>query len=175
MMDKNKINFWIDAATFVVFVVLVFTGFLLYTHAFGGGGGEGDFTLGGLNFKDIHVIASLIFLALIIAHLLLHRSWGAACGKKYASIGSWILGAFMGFLLLAAVCVPFFFAGEHTGGNGYRGGRGEGYGIESDLSGFNRGPGPGRISDYEVLETGIAPAKTAPGTGAGGHRWGRNR
>lgn len=175
-MDKNRINFWVDAATFVVFIVLVFTGFLLYTHAFGGGGREGGFTLGDLNLKDIHVIASLIFLALIIVHLVLHYSWGGACGKRYTGIGPWVLGTITGLLLLGSVFVPFFLVGDTArGGGGYRGGRGEGYGIESDLSGFNRGHGPGRISDYEVLETGVAPAKTAPGTGAGGHRWGKNR
>ncbi|MBN1881373.1 MAG: DUF4405 domain-containing protein [Deltaproteobacteria bacterium] len=175
MMDKNKINFWIDAATFVVFVILVFTGFLLYTHAFGGSGREGGFTIGGLSWKDIHMIASLVFLALIIVHLVFHRSWGATCGKKYTGVGLWILGALMGLLLLAAVCVPFFFAGEHPGGNGYRGGRGVDYGIESNLSGFNRGPGPGRISGDVNLKTVEIPAKTAPGTRAGGHRWGKNR
>ena len=174
-MDKNRINFWIDVAIFGVFIVLVFSGFLLHLHPSGNGGGR-VLTLAGRDWKDLHMLSAMIFLALVVVHLALHRSWGGACGKKYTGIGPWILGTVTGLLLLAAVCVPFFLVGDTPGGGGgYRGGRGEGYGIESNLSGFNRGSGPGRIAGDEDLEAVEAPAETTTDRGGGGNRWGKNR
>ena len=174
-MEKNRINFWVDAAIFILFIVLVFSGFLLHLHPFGGGGGS-ILTLTGQDWKGLHMLTAQVFLILVIAHLVLHRSWGGTCGKKYTGIGPRVLGAITGFLLLAAVCVPFFLVGDSTGGGGgYRGGRGEGYGIESDASGFNRGSGPAKIAGYENLETVEAPAETTPNGGGRGNRWGKNR
>jgi len=174
-MNRNRTNFWIDVAIFVVFLVLVFTGFLLHLLPSGGGGGS-VLNLTGQDWKGLHMLSAMVFIVLVVVHLVLHRSWGGACGKKYVGIGPWVLGIITGILFLAAVCIPFFLAGDNTGeGNGYRGGRGEGYGIESNLSGINRGPGPGGIPNDTRLEPFEASTKTTPGRETGGHRWGKKR
>jgi hypothetical protein len=174
-MDNNRINFWVDVATFVVFLVLVFTGFLLHLHPFGGGGSILD--ISGQDWKGLHMLSAMLFLVLVIVHLVLHRSWGGACGKKYTGIGPWVLGTIVGVLLLAAVFIPFMLVGDRAGaggGGGYRGGRGEEYGIESNLSGVAPGSGPGRLAGEVEIDIDNPSSKTTGG-GGGGNRWGQNR
>lgn len=176
-MDKNRINLWFAVAMFVVFIVLVFSGFLLHLHPFGNGGGGGSvLNLTGQEWKRLHMLSAMIFLAFVIVHLVLHCSWGGAYGKKYTGIGPWVLGTITGLLLLGAVLVPFFLVGDATGGAGeYRGGRGKGYGIESNVSGGPRGGRSGvLLGDKTVTGDYISP-ETARSEGGGGHRWGRNR
>jgi len=175
-MDRNRINFWVDVAAFVVFLVLVFTGFILHLHPSGGGAGS-VLDISGQDWKGIHMLSAMLFLVLIIVHLVLHRSWGGACGKRYTGIGPWILGTIVGVLLLASVFVPFMLVGDRTGagGGGYRGGRGEGYGIESSLSGVTPGSGPGRSAGDGKADIDTTSPDTAGGGGGGGNRWGQNR
>ncbi len=85
-MEKNRLNFWIDVLIFLIFVCLLFTGFMMYLIPRGYGG----ILVSGLTrheWGDIHIILALIFISLIIIHVILHWSWEKRCFKSFLKIG----------------------------------------------------------------------------------------
>jgi hypothetical protein len=85
-MRRTTLNFIVDAVALLDLLLMTATGILLKTvlpPGSGGGHGGGEArTLLGLGRHDwgsIHFILSLIFIALIVTHLLLHWRWIVTC------------------------------------------------------------------------------------------------
>jgi len=90
-MKRNSLNFWLDVLAFLCLVGLVWTGLLIHRVLPPGiRGGGSHLELWGLNrhdYGEIHLALGVGFLALMLAHLLLHWGWvccvvGRAFGKK---------------------------------------------------------------------------------------------
>jgi hypothetical protein len=89
-MKRTTLNFIVDLISFVTFVVLVFTGFVIrFILPPGSGGGHGYGYRGGRGAEeiksllsmtrhewgDIHFVISIIFIVLMLIHLVLHWTW----------------------------------------------------------------------------------------------------
>lgn len=117
MKDANKINFIIDTFIFLTLAAIAGTGFLIkhigllskkLSTTFGG-----KFVITFLNlihheWGRIHFILSVIFLALLLVHIILHWRWIATTYQsmfknKFAK-------AIIAILLLAIIVVLFTFA-----------------------------------------------------------------
>ncbi|MCK4959906.1 MAG: DUF4405 domain-containing protein [Planctomycetes bacterium] len=77
-MKRNTLNFWIDALTFLVFFMKIWTGLLIHYILPAGQGRGRSLFLWGLNRHDygvIHFYMAVAMIALIIVHICLHWSW----------------------------------------------------------------------------------------------------
>ena len=78
-MRRATVNFVIDAMAFLAFVCLTVTGVLLkYAPRGRGGGPHGSGDWLGVShevWSDIHFVASIVFVVLILVHIILHWSW----------------------------------------------------------------------------------------------------
>ena len=84
-MKRNTFNFWIDLASFLVFLVLILTGLLIYYvlppcgNCDGSGCAEPTaptlWRLGRHDFGRIHFYLALAAVALVVLHVCLHWCW----------------------------------------------------------------------------------------------------
>lgn len=85
-MERNKLNFIIDALMFVAFAAIIFIGLMLGFVIPTGEVPAPQKYLWGLHRHDwgnIHLYLSLSLIALFIVHIILHWSWIKATAKKY--------------------------------------------------------------------------------------------
>lgn len=88
-MKRSTLNFIVDLISFVVFVVLALSGFII-KYMPHGGGGQGRGFRGGRGpaegirefmsmtrheWGDIHFYLSVLFIAFVLVHLILHWTW----------------------------------------------------------------------------------------------------
>ncbi len=85
-MRRATVNFIIDAIAFLAFVCLTVTGLLLkYAPRGRGAGPHGSGDWLGVShevWSDIHFVASILFVVLILIHILLHWNWIAGCTRS---------------------------------------------------------------------------------------------
>lgn len=88
-MRRATVNFIVDFVGFLIFLCLIFTGYVIRYILPPGTGGRGRELSGGLGrasikdlwsltrhqWGDIHYILAIIFVVLIILHILLHIGW----------------------------------------------------------------------------------------------------
>lgn len=82
-MNRTVFNFWVDLLSFVVFILMVFTGLIIYyvLPPCGNCTGQGctvEALLWGMDrhfFGKIHFYLSLGMIILMIEHLVLHWTW----------------------------------------------------------------------------------------------------
>ncbi|MBN2183619.1 MAG: DUF4405 domain-containing protein [Sedimentisphaerales bacterium] len=88
-MKRMTINFLVDLVAFIDFLVLIVTGFIIKYILPPGSGGIGREISGGRGreeikrllsmtrheWGDIHFYMSVVFVALMLVHLILHWSW----------------------------------------------------------------------------------------------------
>jgi hypothetical protein len=78
-MRRATVNFIVDAIAFLALLCLTVTGLLLKYAPRGGGRGPGESRdwLGVSHhvWGDIHFIASVVFVVLILVHVVLHWTW----------------------------------------------------------------------------------------------------
>ncbi|OHB60250.1 MAG: hypothetical protein A2167_02120 [Planctomycetes bacterium RBG_13_46_10] len=88
-MKRITLNFIVDFVSFIVFVGLAFTGFIIRYILPPGTGGLGRELSGGrgreeiqyflsmtrFQWGDIHFVLSIVFIALIVIHIILHFGW----------------------------------------------------------------------------------------------------
>jgi hypothetical protein len=82
MKNKARINYWVDIAIAVGFLLSAVSGIIMYVVPSGGyqGGrnpyyGREILFLGHEAWKDLHTWASFVMVAGVLAHLVLHWSW----------------------------------------------------------------------------------------------------
>ncbi len=119
-----RARFWLDLVTAFVFAAMVSTGSLQRLVLPRGSGGTGLTWLGRgrHEWADVHVALGVVLLGLVAVHLLLHRSWIAACWRRLAgSVRSPVTWAAVA-LLAALLAAPFVIAprGGGDGGGGWR-------------------------------------------------------
>jgi len=80
-MSKTKLNYWIDVAIGIMFVISALSGLVLFVAPSGYQGGRNPFygqTVLGLNTQTwdvLHTWGSMAMIAGVGAHLALHWSW----------------------------------------------------------------------------------------------------
>jgi hypothetical protein len=79
-MRRATVNFIVDAIAFLAFVCLTVTGFVIKyaPHGRPGGGlGQSENWLGVPHhaWGEIHFVASVVFVVLILVHIVLHWTW----------------------------------------------------------------------------------------------------
>ncbi len=84
-MNRNRLNFIVDAVGFVSFILLGFSGYLMkYVVECGGGyrGGRGLLDdpdtflwLTKHGWSDLHFVFAIIMIAMFLVHLILHWNW----------------------------------------------------------------------------------------------------
>lgn len=85
-MKTKSLNFWIDIAIFIAFILVVFTGIVLREFPVDLSG----YTVLGAPRKelaDLHWVLALSMIIFIFAHLMLHWGWAKASFKKHLRIG----------------------------------------------------------------------------------------
>jgi hypothetical protein len=119
--QRNRVNFWLDVATALTFCTLVGSGILLEFVLVPRGGGSW-LGLRRHDWGEVHFWLGASMLALVVAHLVLHRAWVARCWQRYAgplhSPATWMLLAAALALTLLPLLVP-----AQPGGTG----RGQGW------------------------------------------------
>jgi len=74
-MRRTKINLWLDIICFVVLLLVIISGFVLwFALPSGGGRGQGA-SEARSGWKTIHDYTGLVFTILILLHLVLHWNW----------------------------------------------------------------------------------------------------
>jgi len=100
-MKRGTLNFVVDFVSFINLVCLALTGFVLKYILPPGTGGRGHGFRGGLEpgqvkdlwsmtrheWGDIHFYFALFFLALMVAHIVLHWSWIKSYFNSLLGIG----------------------------------------------------------------------------------------
>jgi len=95
-MKRGKLNFIVDLISFVIFVGLTATGFIMKYILPPGSGGRGRMTHGGdggehiksllsmgrHDWGDVHFYLAVIFVLLLLLHLFLHFDWIKSYFKK---------------------------------------------------------------------------------------------
>jgi len=81
--SKAVFNFWIDVLAFLTFLISTISGLALMhpgSHSLAIGSSTGDALLGLSRFEwqHLHTQFSLIFVAMIAIHLIMHRRWFAS-------------------------------------------------------------------------------------------------
>lgn len=104
---RSRLNLVIDTAAFLLFVLVVFSGFTM-----GGARGGPVFGLDRHAWGELHEIGSYLLLASMAAHLVLHWKWLRlmVCGKQEGSLlrrqaGHWLL-IVAALMLFASVLIP---------------------------------------------------------------------
>jgi hypothetical protein len=90
-MNKTKLNFLLDTAIFIAFLLSAVSGVVfLFLPQGGFQGGRNPGFQGSILFlsragwRDLHTWASLIFVAGVVIHLALHWRWIVCVAKRYA-------------------------------------------------------------------------------------------
>jgi glucan phosphoethanolaminetransferase (alkaline phosphatase superfamily) len=81
-MTRKSLNFWIDIAIFMDFILVVFTGIVLREFSVDLGGS----TVLGVPRKelaDLHWVMALSMVLFIFAHLVLHWGWAKVSFRKH--------------------------------------------------------------------------------------------
>ena len=118
-MNRAKVNFVVDAASFAAFVLLLSTGVLVH-YVLPPGSGH-FYTLWGLDRHDwggIHFWIAVVFLCTMGFHLFLHWRWVVNMVNGYLREGSGVRVALVIISLLSLLCIaisPFFSSVEHSG------------------------------------------------------------
>jgi hypothetical protein len=120
-MKRSLVSFWLDVATAINGVALLYTGLLLaFVLPHGQRGGGGNLALWGLrrhDWGDVHLVLALVMTALLLVHVALHWSWivcmvgrlvpGARPSNSVVARAAWLglsvvfIGALAGSLWLA--------------------------------------------------------------------------
>ena len=170
-MQKNTLNFLVDAVATVAMLLIIATGFLLYLilpPGSRGGHGLEFWGLGRHDWGDIHFWAAVTLLGLMVLHVLLHWDW--VCLTVYRWVnpqgfrekrltprrqavygGVFFVGVLVlvgGFLGLAAAGVTRGEGDHEEEGRGYRGGRGAAAEYRTDEALHAGGEGAGRRSGF---------------------------
>ena len=91
---KSKINLIVNIISFFVFLIVSFTGIILWKILLSGSGFRGGRALSEDNvflglfrhqWNDIHIYAGLILIILVFIHLALHWSWIRNIPKLFKS------------------------------------------------------------------------------------------
>lgn len=125
-MERNKLNFIIDALMFVVFAAIIFIGLMLGFVIPTGEVPPPQKYLWGLHRHDwgnIHLYLSLFLIALLIVHVILHWSWIKTTAKKYMGHASMLWTLVFASVVLLFLLWFFYPKGipraghtQHTGG-----------------------------------------------------------
>ncbi len=105
MVERNKLNFIIDAVMFVAIASIGFIGLMLGFVIPTGEVPAPEKYLWGLHRHDwgnIHLYLSLSLITLLVVHIILHWSWIKATAKKYLGKASML------WTLVLASCVLLF-------------------------------------------------------------------
>jgi len=117
--DVAKRNFWVNAATALVFCAALGTSILL-KWILPGGHGHGIEWLGHTRhfWGEVHFWLGVALLGLVATHLVLHAKWVASCWRRMVgtlrSPLSWLLLGLGSTLILLPLLVPR----QHSGGHG---------------------------------------------------------
>jgi hypothetical protein len=107
-MTKKSINFWIDIAIFIVFILVVFTGIVLREFSADLSG----YTVLGVPRKelaDLHWVLALSMIICIFAHLVLHWGWAKASFKKQLRVGPKTLAiTAIALILVSMIIAPVY-------------------------------------------------------------------
>jgi len=101
LMKRGTLNFVVDLAAFINLLCLAFTGFIMRYILPPGTGGRGRVLHGGRSgeqikklwsmtrheWGDFHFYLALLFVALMVAHIVLHWSWIKSYFKSLLRIG----------------------------------------------------------------------------------------
>ena len=77
LMRNATINAWVDLAAFVVALVSIITGYVLWVY-FPLGSGRGSMDLLNISYQscyNLHFYSSTLFVILVAIHLILHYRW----------------------------------------------------------------------------------------------------
>ena len=119
---KNRVrtNFWVNVTAALVFAALLGTGLLLEFVLQHGSGGAW-LGLHRHGWAEVHLYLSLVLLALMVVHLVLHRAWIVKTWKRFAgslrSPATWSLVT----AVMVLIVLPFLVPPEPGPGNGTRG------------------------------------------------------
>lgn len=106
-MKRTFTNLSVDTLLLMVLLAEAFTGILL--HRFPAGlAGATVLGLTRYSWGAIHWAASVLFVVLIIAHLVLHRGWMAATMRKYFRMESLVLLVVMAVISAFILLAPFY-------------------------------------------------------------------
>ena len=131
-MKTARLNFIVDIAAFITFVLMISTGVLLvYTLPPGSGRAITIWGMSRHDWGDIHLWMSMVFLATVSIHTFLHWRWIVTMlrGGAHQAAGGWrfVIGGVSLLCLLALAAAPYLFvetsgdtarpgaAGEHRG------------------------------------------------------------
>jgi hypothetical protein len=113
-MDRNKLNLAVDIAAFLLFVLIVFTGFMM--SAAHGNPGTPLLGMDRHMLGELHEIGTYLLLGLMMLHLILHAKWldCMVFGKKdhegLRRHGGLALMILAGLILVGSVLVPHFLS-----------------------------------------------------------------
>ena len=85
-MKKKSLNFWINIAIFIDFILVVFTGIVLREFSVD----LSAYTVLGVPRKelaDLHWVLALSMIVFIFAHLVLHWVWAKVSFRKHLRLG----------------------------------------------------------------------------------------
>ncbi|RLB27111.1 MAG: hypothetical protein DRG87_12110 [Deltaproteobacteria bacterium] len=85
-MKKKSLNFWINIAIFIDFILVVFTGIVLREFSVD----LSAYTVLGVPRKelaDLHWVLALSMILFIFAHLVLHWDWAKVSFRKHLRLG----------------------------------------------------------------------------------------
>ena len=74
-MTKSKRNYYVDIATLLPFLLLLFTGIIMLIYHTGKPYSETTLGLDGDSWLNIHIVFAVISLVMISIHLYLHLNW----------------------------------------------------------------------------------------------------
>ncbi len=118
-LRKKQINFIIDFIAYIAFVFLVTTGVLMrYLLPPGSGRHSAIWGLDRHQWGDIHYWVSLVFLAILVFHLVLHWNWIVCLLRRReqkASGGRFLLGLLGAITILLIALAPLLSRVESTG------------------------------------------------------------
>ena len=134
MMNRSRLNFIIDAAALVAFLMLAVTGVLIrYTLPPGTGGWAMVWGLNRHEWGTIHFWASVVFFGILLFHIILHFRWIVCMVKGQKTEGSWrrlILGLIGLGVLILFLLAPLLAPVETR--NQDRPQHGQGYGMRHE-------------------------------------------
>ena len=110
-MKKVTLNFWVDAVSFVVLLLITWTGFLIHYVLPAGEGRGKNWYLWGLSRHDygnIHFYLAIAMAVLVLIHLWLHWLWVCSVFNNLLGLSQpqkktrvlWGVGILLGLVLL---------------------------------------------------------------------------
>lgn len=149
-VSTATINFIVDGMAFASLIFLLSTGFLIYFILPPGQGGASVWGLTRHEWGDIHFILSLLFVATMVIHVILHWSWidGRVRGRQHQKRGlRYGIAAIVLACILLIALVPYVGPRGQDTGNGNR----QGHAGKHDLLKPGQGGGVSALDGAMTL------------------------